>query len=1370
MSEVRRHPRRRFIILLAISGLLLMALVLIWILYRPGVMASLFAGRLGDMLGGEVEYEEAVWLDSGELEITGLRLQAPGLQGPAGQIAMVDSLLLDLSVAGILGGEVVRSMEVHGATLRLAEDRVNPWRYNINQLTPEEGGDGGGSLPSVLVSGLRLETGTFDSTVKESWTLVGSGLFEGAAQASDVDDFEFELDEILPDADARQIRLKGGLDTSTGVVSIAITGVSLDDELKSIIPALGVRDVWEALELRGSLDLIEATLQAGHQPQVELSLKDVDLVLPESYIPEDQWVHYHEGRITPIDGDPRLHVDRGIIRFTGDSFELDDLDGYVIAEKNDDGVSPVPYVINLTVSELPDLSSIDDADVDIASLLGRAPFNLRLQTEDFQFEQGGSADLPIDVADIFVLFGVEVCTVDIDLNFWRDSASSSTGEEQPVLFKGDLLIEDAAGAFERFPYPLRNLKASISFDDRMVDLLDLAADGSGDSRIQMSGKVSSVAAPSVNIRLQATDLPLDAALIEAMPAEATSMMQSLFGRHGALSTVETKGDASSHELVGLDLDISRPEGRDQYTSLSGLITFDQLSITWDGFPYPIELGQGRMEWKGDELQIENATGDGPVLVQTAGGGTGIFGGVIYLPEEDQAASGRLEISVTDDLITPELISGLEVISPGEAALLRSLGLIGRVDYEGRVAVIPGSPMEYDLSLSLEDGDVTPTDDLAGILDLPGPVWPSGFQLHDVEASLQVTPEAIRIDSLGGHNAMTTLELEGEIISSPVEDIQVSLVVDALPMSERIAVVFPENERPTLLDIWEGWNGRGSISLLLTLDSPENGGLQGTISDLWIEAAGGDTCRLAAGSLSFDDMEVLLDELELEFRPEGRRPDEAWSMFVDGELERGQFGRDVVSIRTDRGRFGSVVLSEVVANLMSSTNGDIWRGLHADGWFRGVFQLDTEREDIWSLALEPESVNMHHEGEIVEAVFESAVVEINGSGQASGRVMGQSNFGEFDVDAWALRNGVPRVEIDFDFDGQLGAPAARAILPDALGDVLGELNWDDGRGTRIENGRLIIELDESGKAEGLEVKGDVTLSDAAMDLGVTIDEIDASLSGSYSVSGDGPARLEVGFDSPGVRAVERSVVDITGSMSLSEDGMRLLLPDLRGTIADGAISLAASLSVDSDNPFRSSEDDDWDLELLIANADLLRLFGGEPEDRVDEASLTGDPDSAIDVAPSSEADSVEGRVYMSMYMGGRFDRPESRRGRGHVRIVDAVLGDVPVIVGIQQILHLTVPTLSRPDFVDIDYYVSGNSIILNDILIESSVGEFSVFRLEGNGAYDWAKAEIAAELVPRGGVMVVDELIGLVQDHLYAVGISGPIEDPEVDLVPFPGLQ
>ena len=99
-----------------------------------------------------------------------------------------------------------------------------------------------------------------------------------------------------------------------------------------------------------------------------------------------------------------------------------------------------------------------------------------------------------------------------------------------------------------------------------------------------------------------------------------------------------------------------------------------------------------------------------------------------------------------------------------------------------------------------------------------------------------------------------------------------------------------------------------------------------------------------------------------------------------------------------------------------------------------------------------------------------------------------------------------------------------------------------------------------------------------------------------------------------------------------------------------------------------------------------------------------------------------------------------------------------------------PTLSRPDIVDISYYQTGDEIVLHDIQVESSVGKLSVFRLEGSGIFDWSKGEIDAELVPRGGVMVVDEIIGLVQDHLYAVGISGPIEDPEVDLVPFPGLD
>ncbi|MEE2906793.1 MAG: hypothetical protein VX527_03075 [Planctomycetota bacterium] len=1357
MSEVRRHPRRRLVILLIICSLLLLGWLGVWILLRPGIVASFVTDRVGRIFGGDVVFQEAQWLDSGALEIKRFQLRAPGLAGEEGLIAEVDSLLLDLSFSGIAGGDVVRGVEINGALLRLAEDQSNLWSYNINQLQPEAASGGSGNLPAIKITGLRLETGTFDSHEQASWELVGSGVFQGQAEASEKDaPYQFELTELRDEREHDPIKLQGELDSMAESIDVSITGVSLDQELKSLMPALAVRNAWDGFDLEGSLDLVEASFKQGEPPQISLALKDVDLVLPESYLPDDQWVHYHQGRIKAVKGDPRLHVDRGVIQFSGDSLELKQLDGYVIAEKEGEGVASVPYVINLTIGSLPNLAALDQ-EVEISSVLERASFDLRLKTNDFQFEQGGSADLPIDVADIFVLFGVQVCTVDINLRFWREASLDTTASVPPVLFEGRMVIDDAAGAFARFPYPLRNLSANISFDDKIINLEKLTANGSGESTVEMYGEVSSVASPSVNIKLEATDLPLDAALINAMPLEARSMMRSLFGRHGATSTVATDGDASGHELVGLDLNINRPEGPDLYTTLSGLITFDQLKITWDGFPYPIELGKGRMDWNGDELKIENASGDGPVMMHTAGGGAGTFEGTILLPDEDRAASGQLELDVRHDQITPELLHALEKLSPEEASVLINLGLGGSLDYVGKLAVIPGSSMEYDLALTLEDGLVRPNDALADQFGLPGPVWPVGFELEDVEAVLRVTPETIHIDSLHGHNALTNLDLDGEIHASPNSDLDISLVVEQLPMSERFSAVFPEDERDTLLKIWEAWNGRGHVTVLLTLDGRGAQGLHGTVSDVWIETEDGHTCRLSSGSLTFDESEVTLDSLELTFQPPHAAAESTWLIEVDGLLERGAEGRDVATIQSDHARFGSPILSEIVSSLMADASGEIWRSLKTDGWFKGAFQLDTDQQPPWELVLEPMNVSMTHQGEEITAQFDSAFVKIDGSGAASGDVTGESNIGWFDVDASARPDGDPSVDINFEFDGRLGEPAARAILPAKLGRALEDLGWQDGDGTRIQQGKVTIQLDEAGEPVGVVVSGDVAIHEASMDLGVEIRKIQATLQGRYEAPAEGAPTLDVLFESPQLEAVDRPIVDIRGSMQLSEDGSQLLLPDVRGTIADGAISIEARLAMDPDDPARMTDEDDWSIELLIANADLLRLFGGEQEE------VEPEPD---EVPPEA----IEGRVYMSMFLGGHFDDVYARRGRGHIRIIDAVLGDVPVVVGIQQILHLTAPMLKRPDFVDISYYVNGGEIVLDNILIESGLGDISVFSLQGEGTFDWRKGEISAELVPRGGWMLVDDIIGLVQDHLYAVGISGPIKDPKVDLVPFPGLQ
>ena len=196
------------------------------------------------------------------------------------------------------------------------------------------------------------------------------------------------------------------------------------------------------------------------------------------------------------------------------------------------------------------------------------------------------------------------------MNFSRKSGDPSG---KPIKYEGSLAIRDAAGAFRGFPYPLEQLDAHIVFDDKVIQLKDLHARGSGGSRIAMAGLVSAEARPSVGINLAATDLPLDSALIDAMPEAARSMMLSLFGRHGARATVSSGADSDGHEHVGLDLDINRASGQGQKTTLSGLITFDELQLTWDGFPYPIKLGKGG--WTGMTAHSISKTCQVMVLLQ-----------------------------------------------------------------------------------------------------------------------------------------------------------------------------------------------------------------------------------------------------------------------------------------------------------------------------------------------------------------------------------------------------------------------------------------------------------------------------------------------------------------------------------------------------------------------------------------------------------------------------------------------------------------------------------------------------------------------------------------------------------------------------------
>ena len=75
-----------------------------------------------------------------------------------------------------------------------------------------------------------------------------------------------------------------------------------------------------------------------------------------------------------------------------------------------------------------------------------------------------------------------------------------------------------------------------------------------------------------------------------------------------------------------------------------------------------------------------------------------------------------------------------------------------------------------------------------------------------------------------------------------------------------------------------------------------------------------------------------------------------------------------------------------------------------------------------------------------------------------------------------------------------------------------------------------------------------------------------------------------------------------------------------------------------------------------------------------------------------------------------------------------------------------------------------------IQMQSLDGDKVTFSLNGEGTFDWATKSISAVLRPRSSWLVLADVFGALQDRFYAVGVEGPVSDPEVELISFPDLQ
>ena len=400
--------------------------------------------------------------------------------------------------------------------------------------------------------------------------------------------------------------------------------------------------------------------------------------------------------------------------------------------------------------------------------------------------------------------------------------------------------------------------------------------------------------------------------------------------------------------------------------------------------------------------------------------------------------------------------------------------------------------------------------------------------------------------------------------------------------------------------------------------------------------------------------------------------------------------------------------------------------------------------MWGLDVEPSQLAATYKGRRLESLFNHGLLNIENGFMTLRNIGGTCNAGSYVVSGTIDPTSGVSGEVIFDFDGHINSPEIETLMPEVASNIMDSIKFDDGEGTSIRGGELVLDLQPSIDYANVNLAVVLVLDSASLEAGTTFDAISGNTSIELeSVTGH-PVQFNLESQLDSVIIHGHVLEDAVMSMHLL-DGDRLRLSHLSGNYAGGELHARST--------FDLGEAQAWDLELQVADASLVEFMPIPSASTEDE-----------DRKPAS------GRLYASAYMHGSLEDSSDRIGHGLVRIYEGDLQPLPVAVGIYQLLQLNpLIVVDSPSYVNVSWHMHGDEIALDEIDLESGDEEYLRFSLEGHGRYDWETQSINAQLRPRTGTLI-GEVLGALQDRFYAIGVDGPLADPDVWIIPFPDIQ
>jgi hypothetical protein len=445
-----------------------------------------------------------------------------------------------------------------------------------------------------------------------------------------------------------------------------------------------------------------------------------------------------------------------------------------------------------------------------------------------------------------------------------------------------------------------------------------------------------------------------------------------------------------------------------------------------------------------------------------------------------------------------------------------------------------------------------------------------------------------------------------------------------------------------------------------------------------------------------------------------------------------------------GQFSSPVIPQLLRLIGDGKQADQYLSYDPDGRFNASFKYDTlpgRLETDYSLLIEPINIGLTIQDVRVVATLdpESSLVLSPGRFGIT-KLSGALMEGRFEAIGDVEFGEDLLLQMAFDYDGPLSRSLMTTLLPAEARDAIDAISFKEHGISSLANCTLRIQQAKDGPRH-MRFGGRLETSDISFNAGIEFKRVQGRTDLVVTANQDGTFWSADGMvDAMRLQGnlIEHAEFGVAMKPILNSGSSRIELKSVIGKAYGGTLYGRAWYDTGSQ---------DYDAEVEAMDISLDQWVD-------DQAEASADEDA-------KEVPSVgKGLLFGRLSVAGQGSDAGTRRGRA----------DNPVTLGLVQLAQLGLPVASRLDFLNAPFYLAGNHLFFEDILLEATAGDSTWLMLKGEGTLELGTWELDTRLHSRSGMSMLLSPIADLGDQFIAIGVNGDLRKPETGLIGFPGLS